>query len=85
MINNICGTGMHGGKIYLLCEKLPHAIPRQVRAEKIHGADDGELREIIKDYCRYFKEMNAERLTDADYFLLTPDTDNPYKRMYTDN
>ncbi len=85
VINNFCGTGMHGGKIYLRCTSLPHNIPEQVRAEKLHGADDEELKDIIKDYCGYFKEMNAEQLLNADFFVLTPDTDNPYKRMYTNN
>lgn len=85
IINNFCGTGMHGGKIYLRCARLPHNIPKQVRAEKLRGSDDSELKEIISDYCGYFKEMNAAKLVDADFFKLTPDTDNPYKRMYTDN
>lgn len=85
IINNFCGTGMHGGKIYLRCARLPHNIPKQVRAEKLRGADDEELKEIIKDYCGYFKEMNADKLLDANFFVLTPDTDNPYKRMYTNN
>lgn len=85
VINHFCGTGMHGGKIYLRCEELPHAIPEQVRAEKIRGADDAELKEIIEDYCSYFREMNADKLLDAAFFLLTPDTDNPYRRLYTDN
>lgn len=85
IINNFCGMGMHGGKIYLRCDKLPHTIPEQVRAEKLRGTDDEELKEIIKDYCGYFKEMDAAKLLDADFFKLTPDTDNPYKRMYTNN
>ena len=29
--------------------------------------------------------MNADHLLDADYFVLTPNSENPYKRMYTDN
>ncbi len=85
IINHFCATGMHGGKIYLRCEALPHKIPTQVRAQKIRGTDDGELRSIITDYCGYFDDMNAKILTDADFFVLTPDDANPYKRMYTDN
>lgn len=85
IINNFCGTGMHGGKIYLRCESIPHAIPKQVRAERLRGADDPELSEIIRDYCGYFKGMDADKLLGADFFVLSPDTDNPYKRMYTNN
>ncbi len=85
IINHFCGTGMHGGKIYLRCKNLPHKIPAQVRADKLRGGDDKELADIVRDYCTYFKEMNAEKLLDADFFVLSPDTDNPYKRLYTNN
>ncbi len=85
IINNFCGTGMHGGKIYLRCNCLPHRIPSQVRAEKICGRGDSELEEIIEDYCKFFKDMNPGNLLDARFIVLEPDTDNPYKRLYTDN
>ncbi len=85
IINHFCGTGMHGGKIYLRCDSLPHAIPPQVRAERICGSGDGELKTIVEDYCKYFEDMDAAKLLGANYFVLTPDSDNPYKRMYTDN
>lgn len=85
IINNFCGTGMHGGKIYLRCNALPHRIPSQVRTRKIRGGDDLELKTILADYCGYFDELNPDKLLDSDYFVLTPDDSNPYKRMYTDN
>lgn len=85
IINNFCGTGMHGGKIYLRCGKLPRKIPSQVHAEKICGKDCPELQEIIADYCRYFDDMCGATLLNGDFFVLTPNSANPYKRMYTDN
>ena len=85
IVNNFCGTGMHGGKIYLRCDSLPHKIPEQVCAQKIRGRDDAELSEIINDYCAHFDNVKPEALSDGDFFVLTPDGDNPYKRMYTDN
>ena len=85
IINNFCGTGMHGGKIYLRCNSIPHKIPSQVHAEKICGKDDEELCSIVRDYCSYFDDMKADELLEADFFLLTPNSSNPYKRMYTDN
>ncbi len=83
VVNNFCATGMHGGKIYLRCESLPHRIPRGIRAEKRRGGD-AELKAILTDYCKYF-DMNADELIDADFFVLTPDADNPYVRMYVNN
>ncbi len=84
IINNFCGTGMHGGKMYLRCDSLPKSIPTQIRAEKVCGKDVKELKDIVCDYCRYF-DADAAELLDASFFVLTPNTDNPYKRMYTNN
>ncbi|MCD7729488.1 MAG: glutamate synthase [Clostridia bacterium] len=85
IINNFCGTGMHGGKIYLRCEKLPKSLPKQVSSERKWGGDIPELVEIVKDYCNYFPEYNAERLLNAYFYELVPNSENPYKQMYTNN
>ncbi len=85
IINNFCGTGMHGGVIYLRCDKLPKSLPKQVAYERKWGADIPELCEIIKDYCNFFPEYNVERLTNAYFYELVPNSANPYKQMYTHN
>lgn len=85
IINNFCGTGMHGGKIYLRCKNLPGSRPPQIKAEKVCGADVGELCEIVRDYCACFEDPDADALLAADFFVLTPNAADPYKRMYTDN
>lgn len=85
VIHNFCGTGMHGGKIYLRCETLPQNIPVQVHAEKIKGTDEKELVSLVEDYGTYFEDRDPARLLDAYFYVLTPDSENPYKRMYVDN
>lgn len=85
IINNFCGTGMHGGVMYLRCSSLPHKIPSQIAAKVCYGEDIPELAEIIRDYCSFFPEFDAEKLLKADFTVLTPDSANPYKQMYTDN
>ncbi len=85
IFNNFCATGMHGGVMYLRCDKLPHKLPSQVSYEKKCGMDIDELKEIVNEYCEYFPEYNAHRLLDSDYFVVRPNTDNPYKQMYTNN
>lgn len=85
VVNNFCGTGMHGGKIYLRCTTLPHKIPPQVRVEKVRGGDDTELAETISDYCRHFKVTDRAALLGSDFYVLTPDSENSNKRLYTDN
>lgn len=85
IINNFCGTGMHGGVIYLRCKKLPRHIPVQVSSAVKKGRDIEELCNIIRDYCGYFPDFDCEELLNADYTVLKPDSSNPYKQMYTPN
>jgi glutamate synthase domain-containing protein 3 len=85
IINNFCGTGMHGGIMYLRCEKLPHKIPDQISAQIKFGEDIPELTAIIEDYCKYFPEYDKDFLLHANYTILTPNSENPYKQMYTNN
>ena len=85
IMSNFCGTGMHGGVMYLRCEKLPHKIPSQITADVVFGEDIEELSEIIRDYCTYFPEYDAQKLLKAGYTVLRPNSENPYKQMYTNN
>ncbi len=85
IINNFCGTGMHGGVMYLRCEKLPHKIPEQISAEIKFGEEIPELAAIVNDYCAYFPEFDPVKLLRANYTVLRPNTENPYKQMYTNN
>lgn len=85
VINNFCGTGMHGGKIYLRCAQLPRRLPPQVTAKKISGGDDEQLCAVVRDYCKYFCDLNSNDILESDFFIITPNDDNPYKRMYVGN
>ncbi len=85
IMNNFCGTGMHGGVIYLRCSKLPKSIPEQVSAEVKKGKEAEELCSIIRDYCAYFPQFDPEELLDADFTVLKPNVANPYKQLYTLN
>ena len=85
IVHHFCGTGMHGGVMYIRCEKLPHRLAAQIRVEKKRGKDIPELKPVLEDYCSYFKKFNAEELLADNYFVLTPNAENPYKQMYTDN
>lgn len=82
-VGNFCGTGMHGGEIYLRSERLPALLPPQVRAERLETLPDGAA-ELVKSWCAFFGRK-AEKYLRSAYFRLTPDSANPYKRLYTVN
>ena len=83
IIGNFCGTGMHGGEIYLRCEDVPPLLPAQVRVERLSVLPD-DARSLIGAWCGAFGEDAAEYLN-AQYIRLVPNSANPYKQMYTDN
>ena len=84
LVGNFCGTGMHGGEIYLRCNTLPKLLPAQVKAEKLDVLPEGEVRELVRKWCELFNERESEFLQ-SEYYRLTPNSENPYKQMYTVN
>ena len=47
IVGNFCGTGMHGGKIYLRTETLPPDLPAQVVAAPAEQLDMEEISEQV--------------------------------------
>ena len=51
-----CGTGMHGGKIYLRSDTLPEGMSPQAKAEDA-GRDELEaIKTMLEDFCRKLLE-----------------------------
>lgn len=78
-VGNFCGTGMHGGKIYLQCESEPQNLSAQLTAQR---ADVAEIAAYIAEYCRLFG-ADEQELMGKSYYMLTPNTKNPYQQLYT--
>jgi len=81
---DFCGTGMHGGEIYLRCDTLPDDLPPQVVARQASDADLESIRADVARYCALFDQDCASILSDR-FFVLRPDRANPYKQLYTHN
>ena len=77
-----CGTGMHGGKIILRCDRKPEGLPEQVCVHACTDADRAEMRPHVEAYCEKFGG-NPEALLGAQYFVLSPNPEKGYHRMYT--
>ena len=77
-----CGTGMHGGKIILRCDEAPNGLPRQVLVREASEADLCELAPHVEAYCTHFGG-DARALLAQTYYVLTPNPEAGYKRMYT--
>jgi glutamate synthase domain-containing protein 3 len=83
-VNNFCGTGMHGGKIFLRCDKAPENLPKQVIIGEATESDMEEIKSYIKEFCDEFGN-EYDKIINNNFFCLLPDTKNPYKELYTYN
>ena len=84
IIGNFCGTGMHGGEIYLRCESIPSRLPAQVKSERLEGLPEGEAARLVREWCEKFA-LDSAKYPNGTFYKLTPDSANPYKQMYTAN
>lgn len=79
-----CGTGMHGGSIYIRSEQPPKGLPAQVSLNRCAAKDLDAIRSYIREYCKYF-DANEEELLSSCYYKLTPNSQNPYRQLYVHN
>ncbi len=79
-----CGTGMHGGKIFLRTEEPDMDFPRQVKVMKADASEIKSISKYLKNYCRYFGS-DAAGLLNSSFYVLSPNSENPYKQMYIQN
>ena len=84
IVGNFCGTGMHGGKMYLRCEKPPATVSEKVDVRIAGEADFRELYGPIEEFCSYFR-YDPKVVLDHPFYVLEADTKNPYRQLYTHN
>ena len=77
-----CGTGMHGGKMFLRCAERPEGLPERIRAAEASAADLTEIGGYLDEFCAAFGEDRRELLAER-FWVLTPGGENPYRRLYT--
>ena len=75
---------MHGGKIFIRCDKFTMTLPSQVHVRKAESSDLDEIQGYIEEFGQEF-EMDSLKILDSKFYLLEPNTSNPYKQLYTNN
>lgn len=83
-VGSFCGTGMHGGAIYLRCNDTPEGLPPQVTATSATEEDKKQIDGILEEFCKSFGYDKNEILK-SNFIKLTANTKNPYKQLYTHN
>ena len=77
-------TGMHGGRMILRSDGRDVRFPQQVTARRADDADLAQLARHLSDYCDVFG-LELQKILDAPFTVVTPDSKNPYKQMYVMN
>ena len=80
--SNFCGTGMHGGKIVLRCDKAPEGLPRQVLVSGATADDMDRIAPYVEAFCRYFGG-DAKALLAQKYHVFSPNPEAGYHQLYT--
>ena len=83
-VGNFCGTGMHGGAIYIRSEHAPKGLPAQVQCDEATENDIEAIRSDVEEFAGNFG-YGADELLKSHFFKLTPNTANPYKQLYVNN
>lgn len=78
-----CGTGMHGGHILIRCEKPPLSLPEQVSVERCTEKAFAGFLPLIDAWRAAFGRTDT--FAPEEFWLLTPNTKNPYRKLYTPN
>lgn len=84
IVGNFTGVGMHGGKIFLRGDSVNAIFPPQVKCEEATKEDLDEIKKYLVEYGKDFS-MDMEDVLSSHYFVLKPNSANPYKRLYTAN
>lgn len=83
-VGDFCGTGMHGGTIYIRTNLLPNDLPTQVCATIASEDDLLAIMSYIDEFCIHFHFLKEDILKNT-FYKLTANSKNPYKQLYTHN
>lgn len=84
IVGNFPCAGMHGGKVLLRGNAEGVNFPAKVTAKTAAREDMFAAESYIKEFCAAFGIDEKEVLA-SPFTVVTPDSANPYKRMYVEN
>ena len=80
-VNNFCGMGMYGGRIYLRAEHLPSDFSSRLTSRPAEEADLKEIQPALEQFCRLFGE-SMEEIRKKPFYVITPNSSSPYQQLY---
>ncbi len=83
-VGSFCGTGMHGGEMFIRSEEAPKGLPKQVCCTEATAEEKEQIRRYIDRFVKHFKHSTDELLS-SKFYKLIPNSANPYKQLYVNN
>ncbi|QSZ28102.1 hypothetical protein ACETAC_04420 [Aceticella autotrophica] len=82
IVGDYCGTGMHGGVIYLRGDIENYKLGKEVIKEKINDNDYATIQKYTENFAKYFN-YDINKILSHDFIKLHPAGKRPYGKMYT--
>jgi glutamate synthase domain-containing protein 3 len=80
-VGKYCGTGMHGGKIYVRGNVERHLLGKEVAISPLSEEDEAELKRYLEEYFRLFG--GREEISPREFIKIAPLSHRPYGSLYT--
>lgn len=81
IVGNYCGTGMHGGVMYVRGEVAEHKLGKEVRVEELNEQDKEFVSSYVMKYVEYFG-FSYDFIMNKKFTKLYPFNKRPYGNLY---
>ncbi|MDP4159547.1 MAG: hypothetical protein Q8911_07280 [Bacillota bacterium] len=81
IVGSYCGTGMHGGTMYIRGEVDDYKLGKEVKVMELSEDDHVKLKRYVDDYVKYFGG-NSEEILGKPFSKLIPYNKRPYGNLY---
>lgn len=83
-VGSFCGTGMHGGEMFIRSDEAPQGLPKQVCCAEATDEEKISIRKYLDRFTKHFGHTTDELLNHK-FYKLTPNSASPYKQLYVNN
>lgn len=86
VVGNYCGTGMHGGVMYVRQPVDEHSVGKEVGFADLSKEDAGWMTELVRDFCARLSLDPApllEAVAGGEFVKLFPYSKRPYGNLYS--
>ncbi|MFZ5944493.1 MAG: hypothetical protein ACOYVD_10305 [Bacillota bacterium] len=81
IVGDFCGTGMHGGIIYLRGSVEDYQLGKEVKQLPVDDSDLETISKYVKNYAEYFNR-DFQEIMGKEFIKLIPYNTRPYGNLY---